>query len=155
MLQEIKKIIIISPHLQCTIMGLFPDCCCCLCTAAMRSIIPLPSAGIPISGQPWKWKSRTCWDCFSWRDEGGKRSVQHCVASEYRFKGTAWQHFKNLKKKKKIHILFLFFYDSLKNNNTTTTYRSVGEHHVFESEGVAQRVSSQLHRVIFKYNTAL
>lgn len=55
-LQEIKKnnIILISPHLQCTIMGLFPDCCCCLCTAAMRSIIPLPSAGIPISGQPWK-----------------------------------------------------------------------------------------------------
>lgn len=34
-------------------------------------------------------------------------------------------------------------------------YRSVGEHHVFESEGVTLRVSRQLHRVIFKYNTAL
>jgi len=56
------------PHLQWTIMGRFPDCCCCLCTAAMMSIIPLPSAGIPISGHPWKWKCRTCCDCFSWWD---------------------------------------------------------------------------------------
>lgn len=54
------------PHLQCTTMGRFPDCCCCLCTAAIMSIIPLPSPGIPISGHPWKWKCRTCCDRFSW-----------------------------------------------------------------------------------------
>lgn len=62
-----KRYISRGPHLQCTIMGRFPDCCCCLCTAAMMSIIPLPSPGIPISGHPWKWKCRTCCDCFSWR----------------------------------------------------------------------------------------
>ena len=61
-----KSYISRSPHLQCTIMGRFPDCCCCLCTAAIMSIIPLPSAGIPISGHPWKWKWRTCCKCFSW-----------------------------------------------------------------------------------------
>lgn len=52
-------------HLQCTTMGRFPDCCCCLCTAAIMSIIPLPSPGIPISGHPWKWMCRTCCDFFS------------------------------------------------------------------------------------------
>ncbi|TNN73901.1 hypothetical protein EYF80_015918 [Liparis tanakae] len=52
-------------YLQCTTMGLFPDCCCCLCTEAMMSIMPFPSAGMPISGQPWKWKCLITLVCFS------------------------------------------------------------------------------------------
>lgn len=38
---------------------------------------------------------------------GGKRSVQHCVASEYRFKGTAW-HFKKYAKKN-TYTVFIFY----------------------------------------------
>lgn len=52
-------------YLQCTTMGWFPDCCCCLCTEAMMSIMPFPSAGMPTSGQPWKWKCRITLVCFS------------------------------------------------------------------------------------------
>lgn len=82
-----KNCISRSPHLQCTIMGRFPDCCCCLCTAAIMSIIPLPSAGIPISGHPWKWKCRTCCKCFSWWGAEifffffGKRGLNYCGLS--------------------------------------------------------------------------
>lgn len=35
------------------------------------------------------------------------------------------------------------------------TYWSVGEHHVFEGEGFTRCISSQLHCIIFKCNTAL
>lgn len=48
-------------------MGWFPDCCCCFCTAAMRLIMPLPSVGMPTSGQPWKWNCRTARALFSWK----------------------------------------------------------------------------------------
>lgn len=62
-------------HLQCTAMGWSPVCCCCFCTAAMRSIMPLPSAGIPTSGQPWKWNWRTTRVCSSWRAGGCRREA--------------------------------------------------------------------------------
>lgn len=63
-------------HLQCTVMGWLPVCCCCLCTAEMRSIMPLPSAGIPTSGQPWKWNWRTVRVCASCRARGcGRRGI--------------------------------------------------------------------------------
>ena len=52
-------------YLQCTTIGWFPDCCCCLCTEAIMSIMPFPSAGMPISGQPWKWKCLIALVCFS------------------------------------------------------------------------------------------
>ena len=69
-----------AAHLQCTVMGWLPVCCCCFCTAAMRSIMPLPSAGIPISGQPWKWNCRTTRVCSSWRARGCRagRAPQCC-----------------------------------------------------------------------------
>lgn len=61
-------------HLQCTVMGWFPDCCCCFCTAAIKLIMPLPSVGMPTSGQPWKWNWRTARALFScdrgqWHEE--------------------------------------------------------------------------------------
>lgn len=52
-------------HLQCTVMGWLPDCCCCFCTAAIKLIMPLPSVGMPTSGQPWKWNWRTARALFS------------------------------------------------------------------------------------------
>lgn len=54
-----------SRYLQCTTMGWFPDCCCCFCTEAMMSIMPFPSAGMPTSGHPWKWKCLIVLVCFS------------------------------------------------------------------------------------------
>lgn len=54
-------------YLQCTVMGWFPDCCCCFCTAAIMLIMPLPSVGMPTSGQPWKWNRRTARALFSWK----------------------------------------------------------------------------------------
>ena len=72
--------------LQCTVMGWLPDCCCCFCTAAMRSIMPLPSAGIPISGQPWKWNCRTARICSSGRARGcgAGRASQGCAVTATR-----------------------------------------------------------------------
>lgn len=61
-------------YLQCTVMGWFPDCCCCFCTAAMMLIMPLPSVGMPTSGQPWKWNWRTARALFSWK--GAWRDIQ-------------------------------------------------------------------------------
>lgn len=55
-------------YLQWTVMGWLPDCCCCFCTAAMMLIMPLPSVGMPTSGQPWKWNWRTARALFSWKD---------------------------------------------------------------------------------------
>lgn len=63
-------------YLQCTTMGWFPDCCCCLCTEAMMSIMPFPSAGMPTSGQPWKWKCLITLVCFSFeRKCTGRREI--------------------------------------------------------------------------------
>lgn len=61
-------------YLQCTVMGWFPDCCCCFCTAAMMLIMPFPSLGMPTSGQPWKWNCRICRLLFSFGERGGQRS---------------------------------------------------------------------------------
>lgn len=36
------------------------------------SIIPLPSAGIPTSGQPWKWKCLIALVCFSYGEKKGQ-----------------------------------------------------------------------------------
>lgn len=75
-------------HLQCTVMGWFPDCCCCFCTAAIKLIMPLPSVGMPTSGQPWKWNWRTARALFSWKKrEWQKEQIKLCSMknSEYCF----------------------------------------------------------------------
>lgn len=139
-----KKHISRSPHLQCTIMGRFPDCCCCLCTAAIMSIIPLPSAGIPISGHPWKWKCRTCCKCFSWWGAENSLKLLWNISGKLHFK-SAKANILTLKK-----TAFFWFYLT-----QTSTYWPVGEHHVFQTEGLALCVCSQLNGVISKCYTAL
>lgn len=42
------------------------------------SIIPLPSAGMPTSGQPWKWKCLITLVCFSF---GGKNGQEDEIMS--------------------------------------------------------------------------
>lgn len=70
-------------HLQCTAMGWSPDCCCCRWTEAMMSIIPFPSAGIPTSGQPWKWKCLITLVCFSFGGEKKKSTKMSLSLSRF------------------------------------------------------------------------
>jgi hypothetical protein len=46
-------------YLQCTTMGLSPVCCCVLMTWSMRSIMPAPVLGAPLSGHAVKWNCLT------------------------------------------------------------------------------------------------
>lgn len=69
---EIARKVFGCRYLQWTVMGWLPDCCCCFCTAAMMLIMPLPSVGMPTSGQPWKWNWRTARALFSWKDSERK-----------------------------------------------------------------------------------
>ena len=134
-------------------MGRFPDCCCCRCTAAMMSIIPRPSAGIPISGQPWKWKCRTCCDFFSWWD--GKNVQLFKSRWKWQIKKTFLDNFKWFVCRNSYWLkmcVFVIFFNCW---NTNVTHWSVGEHHVFEREGFTLCISSQLHGIISKCYTAL
>lgn len=77
-LLHVKKPRAEGSYLQCTVMGWFPDCCCCFCTAAIKLIMPLPSVGMPTSGQPWKWNWRTARALFSCdRGQWRKEQINH------------------------------------------------------------------------------
>ena len=68
----------VCTYLQWTTMGLFPVCCCVRMTWSIRSIMPAPVLGAPLSGHEMKWYCFTVSDLFSadcggacmWRNTG-------------------------------------------------------------------------------------
>ena len=52
-------------HLQCRTIAVLPLCCCHFCTWPMRSTIPTPESGSPVSGQSVYWNWHTVRESFS------------------------------------------------------------------------------------------